>query len=103
MKGAGRLVDDENLVSEIVQMLARYMRANPHAEDTKEGIAQWWLGLGSSSFDAVDRALGRLQALGLVEAVHAADGQVRYRRSSPDASTDAQLSRLISAPLSGNH
>lgn len=82
-------------MSEIVRRLACYLRANPLAGDTKEGIALWWLGPGIVSIDKVERALAWLEADGLVEGIRQADGLVHYRRRSRDVSTDAKLDRLI--------
>ncbi|GLQ45834.1 hypothetical protein GCM10007862_08850 [Dyella lipolytica] len=87
--------DPEESVSDVVRRLARYVRANPLAGDTTEGITQWWLGLTPASVERVERALASLQATGLIEAVRALDGRVHYRRVSPDADTDARLDRLI--------
>jgi hypothetical protein len=52
-----------------------------------------------SAVERVELALARLRAAGLVEAVCAADGRVRFRRVAYDASVDAQLDRLISMPI----
>lgn len=98
MNGAGRPEGDAQAsVSEVVRRLACYVRANPFAGDTKEGITRWWLGLTPASDDLVESALAALVGAGLIEAVRAIDGRVRYRRVSPDARTDAQLDRLIAA------
>lgn len=87
--------NDPASVSDVACCLARYVRINPLAGDTKEGIAQWWLGLASVSIDTVERALAVLQQAGVLEAVRAVDGRVRYRRVSIDADSDARLDRFI--------
>ncbi|MFC4527101.1 hypothetical protein ISN76_10385 [Dyella halodurans] len=86
---------DPGAVSHAACRLARYLRANPLAGDTKEGIAQWWLGFASVSVDVVGRAIALLQEAGVLETVRAADGHVRYRRVSIDAEGDARLDRFI--------
>lgn len=89
--------NDPASVSDVACCLARYVRVNPLAGDTREGIAQWWLGLASVSTETVERALATLQEAGVLEAVRAVDGHVRYRRVSIDAEGDAQLDRFIAA------
>lgn len=97
MNGAERSSSDpEESVSDVARGLARYVRANPHASDTTEGITQWWLGLTPSSVELVERALALLQATGLIEVVRALDGRAHYRRVTPDADTDARLDQFIS-------
>jgi hypothetical protein len=82
-------------MSELVRRLACYLRANPLAGDTKEGITLWWLGLDPSSMDEVERALLWLQTTGLLEAVRQTDGLVYYRRTAQDASSDNAFDQLI--------
>jgi hypothetical protein len=82
---------------DLVPELARYLRTNPLATDTKEGITQWWLGLQTSCVESVELALGALERAGLIVAVRAADGRVRYRRVSPDREIDERLDRVITA------
>jgi hypothetical protein len=100
MSDTGRLIDGEDPVSRAVQDLARYMLTNPFAVDTREGITQWWLGLDASSIGMVELALTRLQGLGLIEAVSALDGHVRYRRIAQGVEADEQLRRLADPPIS---
>jgi hypothetical protein len=84
-------------VSNIVRRIGRYLRANPLAGDTKDGITQWWLGLPPAAGELVQHALGVLEAAGVVEAVRAMDGRVRYRRAAiPDV--EERLDRIISGP-----
>src|SRR5262245_36430141 len=78
---------DDNAVAELVQQISGYLRDNPLACDTQEGIARWWLAEGTACDDhTLLRALQRLQRLELVEQLRAADGRVRYRRIAPAAS-----------------
>jgi hypothetical protein len=95
--------DPEESVFDVARRLARYVRANPLAGDTTEGITQWWLGLTPASVERVERALASLQAIGLIEAVRALDGRVHYRRVSPDADTNARLDRFIAMPADPKH
>jgi hypothetical protein len=87
-------------VEEIVRALSRYLRVNPLASDTPEGMKQWWF--KSADWSQVDlaRALDRLARAGVVEATRAADGQVRYQRTALNATVDAQLDRFIDGPTS---
>lgn len=87
--------NDPASVSDVACCLARYLRANPLAGDTKEGITQWWLGLAPASTDVVERALALLQDAGAIEAVRALDGRVRYRRVSIDSAADTHLDQFI--------
>ena len=73
--------DDDVAVGALVHQLAAYLRDNPLACDTQEGIARWWLEPGTAvDGPALSRALERLQRDGLIESLRAADGRVRYRR-----------------------
>jgi hypothetical protein len=82
-------------VLRIVGELSRYLRLNPLASDTLEGIAQWWLKAGDCSMSDLTRALAHMQQAGVVEATNAADGQVRYRRTGLNAGVDERLDRFI--------
>lgn len=83
-------------VDEIVRALARYLRLNPLASDTLQGITQWWLSCHDFSPADLARALESMERAGVVESMQAADGQVRYRRSGLNAVVDAQLDQFIS-------
>jgi DNA-binding transcriptional ArsR family regulator len=82
-------------VDEIVRALSRYLRQNPLASDTLEGITQWWLKSEDLSQADLLHALERMTRAGVVEATRAADGQVRYRRTALNVTVDAQLDRFI--------
>ena len=76
-------------MDEICLRILGYLADNPQANDTSEGIAQWWL-LEREIRDqraAVQRALASLVAEGwLVERAHAGS-PVRYRLN-PTRATD---------------
>ena len=58
-----------------------YLEGNPSAEDTLEGVAQWWL-LGDRnrvSRQEVQESLAALVRDGWLEALSGPDGRVRYR------------------------
>lgn len=87
-------------VDEIVVALSRYLRLNPLASDTPEGITQWWLKSQALSPRDLSRALERMVQAGVLEATRAADGQVRYRRTALNVQVDAQLDRFIAGSSS---
>ena len=70
--------------SEILDYLARH----PQAQDTVEGIAEWWIleQRAQASAVQVKAALERLVARGLVSAQTSRDGRVFYRAQSGGAS-----------------
>lgn len=66
---------------ELALQILSYLAANPEANDTVEGIEQWWL-LEQRIHEQtarVERALSELAAAGLVAASRGADGRTRYR------------------------
>ena len=86
-------MDDDPRQNALVRALAAYLRDNPFASDTAEGIHRWWLGAyGDPPLEEVRDALETMAQLGLVEATVAVDGRRRYRRRA----RDEQL-----APLAG--
>jgi len=99
MNGAEPAAREAESEAELARRLAAYVRANPRAGDTREGITQWWLGLPPTAGNRVQRALASLQAAGLIEAVGALDGHVRYRRAALDARGDAELDCFIAASV----
>lgn len=80
---------------ELVRALSRYLRLNPLASDTLEGISQWWLKSHDYSQADLQRALEHMARAGVVEATRAADGQIRWRRCALSAAVDAQLDLFI--------
>ena len=92
-----RPADPTGSVLGIALRLARYVRANPLAADTRDGIAQWWLGLNCVSVDEVERAITYLQDVGVMQRIQGADGHVRYRRTESDAHGDLRLDQLLAS------
>jgi hypothetical protein len=88
-------MDASASVARIASALSWYLRLNPFASDTVEGIAQWWLSGDAFSLIDLAGALRAMELAGVIEAVRAADGQVRYRRTATDPGNDAQLDRFI--------
>jgi hypothetical protein len=83
----------------IVMHVSRYLRVHPEACDTPVGIARWWLDLDlPAPLAVVSEALGLMSAAGVVEAMPAADGRVRYRRRPSAEPLDARLERLERDP-----
>ena len=65
----------------VVDALSDYLRRNPEACDTLDGIARWWLGgEWRQRTTLVQQALDGLEESGVIERVEAGDGRVRYRR-----------------------
>jgi len=83
---------DEQGVLVIVDALLRYLRVNPHAADTAEGIHRWWFEPDAQyTQDAVSRALDWLNHRRLIETTTAADGHQRFRRCATDEELAAAL------------
>jgi hypothetical protein len=71
--------DDE--VMRLVQLLRRYLRENPLASDTREGIQRWWIGNAAAPNEvALEAALLWMIGEHLLEGITGPDGRVRYRR-----------------------
>lgn len=67
--------------SNIAQGILEYLLENPNAEDTLEGVVQWWLLERTIKQQtlAVEKALASLVDEGLVVAVKGRDARVHYR------------------------
>lgn len=76
---------------DVVCALARYLRANPLACDSLEGIGRWWLAAHPVTAEELVRALCWMKEQGLVEELVAVDGRLRYRRRAPEAVLDAAI------------
>lgn len=87
-------MDDNNAASACVSSLADYLRANPLACDTAEGIRRWWFGTEHEvAMNELQDALEWMKRCGAIEEIVAADGRRRYRRLGDDA----QLAALSQA------
>lgn len=80
-----------------VQQLSQYLCQHPEACDAPDGIARWWVAEPLPASD-VQAALDWMAARGVVEALHAADGRLRYRRPADDASAAERLAVLARDP-----
>jgi Fe2+ or Zn2+ uptake regulation protein len=78
-------------VSEIAQAIAAYVERNPEAQDTLEGIIQWWLPEAhhQARTAQIKEALDELVAAGLITAHKAKDAQILYRATRPATELDA--------------
>lgn len=75
-------IDHVMSVRRIADAISAYLRVNPLACDTCDGIARWWLVTDRFADGDVALALAWLESSAVVERVTAADGRVRYRRTS---------------------
>ena len=71
----------EASVSEIARAIASYVEKNPEAQDTLEGIVQWWLPEAQhpTRIALIKKALDELVGEGLLTAYKAKDAQIFYR------------------------
>ncbi|MGO1068747.1 hypothetical protein [Lysobacter sp. CA199] len=87
-------MDDDCAASACVRSLAGYLRANPQACDTAEGIRRWWFDSELEvDMEQLQDALDWMKRRGVIEESLAADGRRRYRRLAGDA----QLAALLRA------
>lgn len=70
----------DNQREQICRMILAYLRKNPDAEDTLEGIAKWWLEMEKieSSVDNVASALESLAQRGLIRTREIKGGAMLY-------------------------
>lgn len=63
----------------VAEAILRYLRQHPHAADSAEGVARWWVppALGASA-SVVKASLGALVRRGELRRVRLADGSVLY-------------------------
>lgn len=86
----------------LVRHLARYLRTNPFACDTCEGIERWWLASDPPlALPQLQQALDWMVARALLERLPAADGRVRYRRAPLDQAGEDTLRRLAEGAAPG--
>jgi hypothetical protein len=76
----------------LVRTLASYLYANPNASNSADGIRRWWLDEGFVvTADDLEKALAWMKRHGLIDETVAADGRVRFRRSSSDAQLESAI------------
>jgi hypothetical protein len=80
-----------------VQQLSQYLCRHPDACDAPEGIARWWVAEPVPA-SVAESALSWMAARGVLEALHAADGRLRYRRVADDPLADGRLAALAQDP-----
>lgn len=59
--------------------IIEYLRRNPRAGDSAEGIARWWLGAAPGEFSEVASALSCLERLSYVQRWVTTDARAQYR------------------------
>lgn len=81
----------EASVAEIARAIADYVGNNPQAQDTLEGIIQWWLPEVEHKprVAVIRQALDELVAGGLITAHKAKDAQILYRAARGTPESDA--------------
>lgn len=74
----------DNRVVEIASTIERYLMKHPHAVDTAQGIADWWLADEQSlPIGAVESAIACLVEKGRLLPVELPDGALVYARPPP--------------------
>ena len=88
-------------VSEIAQEILDHLRKHPQAQDTLEGIGQWWvpsqMAFGSA---AIKDALDELVDAGLITELMGKDAHISYRITNPAAlkAIDEVVARQTTSP-----
>jgi hypothetical protein len=77
---------------ELRDLILEYLRQHPHAADTLEGIASWWVNQRQVSWDLyqVEEVLERLVEEGRIAKQIGREGAVRYSASSNRDSGDGR-------------
>ena len=67
----------------VAQQILEYLHEHPHACDTLEGIARWWVMRQrlNESVDVIQRALERLKTEGVIEEHKGPDRRTLYSLS----------------------
>lgn len=83
---------EEASVAEIASRILNYLRQNPEAQDTFEGIVNWWLPdqQHQQSRARIKEALERLLRAGLISEHKGTDGQISYRVMREQERTEEQ-------------
>lgn len=86
-----KVMEEEASVDEVARTILNYLRENPEAQDTLEGVVQWWLPdeQHQRRTATIKEALDQLCAVGLINEHKGKDGQVSYRvmRDGAEAET----------------
>ncbi len=91
----------EPQITSIVKQLSGYWRDHPEASDTAHGILQWWLAPPAKPpQNLLQAALDWMLACGVVDALHAADGRIHFRRHHAKDGLDARIDAMARDPLS---
>ncbi len=76
----------ETNVSEIAQEILDHLRKHPQAQDTLEGIGQWWIPSRMlSGSAAIKDALDELVDVGLITELLGKDAHISYRITNASA------------------
>ena len=78
----------------LAREILEYLRGNPRASDTPEGIVQWWLGKPRHPRTLIETraALAELVERGLIMARRGSDGRTHYRLTPGKAGSRRKVS-----------
>ena len=83
--------DYQNLASnvDLIRAILAHLASHPHAADTAEGVARWWLGGqgGASTLPEVEAALRQLVARRALREERLADGTTLYSKNGRPVSS----------------
>ena len=92
-------------VSEIAQEILDHLRKHPQAQDTLEGIGQWWVPSRMlSGSAAIKDALDELVDAGLITELMGKDAHISYRITNPNAlkAIDLVVRRQTNSPAANS-
>lgn len=75
--------EEAGLVDAIMAAVAVHLKAHPHAADSADGVARWWLGPGLASVTPgqVEHALELMVARDELRHLRLMDGRLLYARA----------------------